>query len=666
MTSDTTRFESAAFISAGQRDYRLPVLDRLMERPFDIPYRLSHVKSQYIKENDSFFGLLMNADGFINARVRRGKYWNPLWRTDDDIKANKPDLLFSRIEKVFNEIPTTAPIALDRDSLRPKCSQVEKRMQNQLALLIDASLSAYRFHHLAFQDARRWLTNNIEAEMAGQFRNQTLEERATKGRDLTSPSPEELKAVAAVDMNYLCAGALELALAVDRTITEFEDNPPTAPLDLSVNTPLGWIEVHTTTGTRTYTAERHYWLILDFAGDTIYHSGGGARCLDQPIGVLMDFGGNDVYESPVGEGGHFGGGLYGYGYLYDQSGDDTYAGHFITQGAGYWGVGVLMDRAGNDRYLSAGYAQGAAQYGLGILSDGAGNDQYQAVCRAQGYGGTLGHGLLLEMSGDDVYTLQDPGHWFPSAQNPMKGTSLGQGAGAGERDDLGTGHSMGGGFGLLIDAAGKDKYKAELFAQGVGYWYGAGALLDDAGDDEYDGVYYNQGSGAHFGVGVLIDLQGNDHYRVSESVGLGAGHDFTVGLLVDAGGDDVFEAPSLSLGAANDNGIGIFLKLGGNGVYRFAVPNAYSSFGSYGTMKTGTMREDLLGLGLFLAVGGKSTYPEKSGFLAGCNRLVVQPPRYPQYNLKSERGVFLDSELSTCSLRLAPLTPDTEPKSRKK
>ena len=40
---------------------------------------------------------------------------------------------------------------------------------------------------------------------------------------------------------------------------------------------------------------------------------------------------------------------------------------------------------------------------------------------------------------------------------------------------------MSGGFGFLLDDAGTDAYVADIFAQGVGYWFGTGVLRDRAG-----------------------------------------------------------------------------------------------------------------------------------------------------------------------------------------
>ena len=89
------------------------------------------------------------------------------------------------------------------------------------------------------------------------------------------------------------------------------------------------------------------------------------------------------------------------------------------------------------------------------------------------------------------------------------GVSMAQGAAYGYRT------SLAGGIGILRDDAGNDSYTAEMFAQGVGYYYGIGLLWDRGGNDKYQAVRYAQGNGVHEAVGVLRDEQGGAHYEVT-------------------------------------------------------------------------------------------------------------------------------------------------------
>lgn len=72
------------------------------------------------------------------------------------------------------------------------------------------------------------------------------------------------------------------------------------------------------------------------------------------------------------------------------------------------------------------------------------------------------------------------------------------------------------GVGILQDASGTDTYRAFGGAQGVGY-YGMGILADLAGNDAYDTYVYSQGCGMPRGVGLLLDLTGDDTYTANDT-----------------------------------------------------------------------------------------------------------------------------------------------------
>ncbi len=143
-------------------------------------------------------------------------------------------------------------------------------------------------------------------------------------------------------------------------------------------------------------------VILDGGGDDVYEydylaHGGGYWC---GMGFARDFGGNDrrlgatlkAYDGAertqarfqrfgVGWGCH-----YALGFLFDDQGDDTYGGTIMGLGMAWDdSVGVLVDFGGNDRYdATGGLTQGVgAQAGLGILFDYNGQDVY--LGRNQGY-----------------------------------------------------------------------------------------------------------------------------------------------------------------------------------------------------------------------------------------------------------------------------------------
>jgi hypothetical protein len=265
--------------------------------------------------------------------------------------------------------------------------------------------------------------------------------------------------------------------------------------------------------------------------------------------LIVDPGGDDVYErAPRGRG--------AISVIVDLAGNDRYTGSDLV----HEGRSALIDAAGNDRYdMREGL--GAARGGVSLLLDLEGNDEYRVQARGQGFAAEGGLGVLWDRAGDDVYVaggLADV--WGREA-----GVSYAQGAARGERD------SVAGGVGMLRDDSGDDRYEAQMFAQGMGYYFGVGLLWDRGGNDRYQAVRYAQGAGVHQAVGVLRDEGGNDAYALSAGTGQGLGHDMAVGVLVDLVGDDRYDGQYLSQGNATANGVGVLADLSGGGVFSAAA-----------------------------------------------------------------------------------------------
>ena len=277
------------------------------------------------------------------------------------------------------------------------------------------------------------------------------------------------------------------------------------------------------------------------------------------ISVVVDLAGNDrMSGSDVV--------VHGFSAVIDLQGDDHYAMDGPGQGATIAGVSLLLDFAGDDIYEATRFSQGAAAFGLGALIDVSGDDTYRMQAGGQGFGLAGGTGLLWDRGGHDRYHAAGP----RDALGRGGAVSFAQGAALGYRTMLG------GGFGILRDDAGDDLYDAQMFAQAVGYYYGAGLLWDRGGNDQYTAVRYAQGNGVHEAVGVLRDEAGNDSFLLSVGVGQGMGLDLAVGLLWDGAGDDMYEAGSLAQGAATANGIGIAIDAGGTNRWRVgSTPNAW-------------------------------------------------------------------------------------------
>ncbi len=260
--------------------------------------------------------------------------------------------------------------------------------------------------------------------------------------------------------------------------------------------------------------------------------------LHSPL-LVVDFGGNDTYKDEIAASsiGH------PISILIDFAGNDRYEASptaTFSQGAGIFGTGVLMDLSGDDVYTAYNQSQGFGLFGTGILYDQSGTDRYRMENSGQGCG-YFGIGLNVDVQGDDHYYL------------------------------FGDGQGMGGahGTGVLINYRGTDVYEAEKdpektsgradyhsnekvnynFAQGAGKgrradlshghsWAGGlGALFDFAGNDTYSAGNFSQSIGYWFGTGVLYDKAGDDCYESVYFSQASAAH-FAMSALLDLKGND--------------------------------------------------------------------------------------------------------------------------------
>lgn len=335
-------------------------------------------------------------------------------------------------------------------------------------------------------------------------------------------------------------------------------------------------------GPNTYELDGRFGLVIDLGGDDLYRGIIGASANEeQGNSVVIDLSGNDTYNgSALG----LATGRLGVGLLIDQSGDDVYQMEEGSGGAGFGGLGILVDAKGNDVYMGNRLTQGAAIGGLGLLFDSAGNDRYTSHGFAIGFGGPLGVGAVVDVTGDDHYQCGDK---IPSAYNandapngkpgdPMfQYDCFGLGAGAGSRvlskRPEWQAHNLAGGWGLLLDIEGQDQYHSANFSQGHGYFFGVGMKLDLAGNDHHQAARYGHGASAHYGTALFIDRQGDDRY---ESTGPyyngGVAWDHSVSLLIDAGnGRDAYAFEhSTGLSRADYSGWAVFIDEGGADSYQ--------------------------------------------------------------------------------------------------
>jgi hypothetical protein len=298
-------------------------------------------------------------------------------------------------------------------------------------------------------------------------------------------------------------------------------------------------------------------LIVDPGGNDTYLRSptvGGA------VSVIVDLGGDDRYQGSDVV-------VHGLSAVVDFSGNDEYSAAGPGLGAAIAGAAVIVDFSGNDRYSAEVFGEGAAAFGLGAVVDLAGDDTYRLRAGGQGFGLAEGVGLLWDRGGNDTYAAAG----LADVYGRGGGLSWAQGAAFGYRTLLG------GGIGILRDDAGEDRYEAEMYAQGAGYYWGLGLLWDRGGDDRYRAVRYAQGAGVHEAVGVLRDESGDDRYELRFGVGQGMGLDLAVGVLIDAAGDDDYRASVLAQGAATSNGVGVAYD--GGGADRWRVEDARQAWG---------------------------------------------------------------------------------------
>lgn len=636
---------------AQDRKYECPAYQTLLYNPFQIPYFTSHIEYNFECYRDNFLRTMIFMANRTGVTVARGYFTTPLAGLEARLEKSSNPLILA-----LEELYATAGSSFgekDAQKVMDIVKDIPQRVRFETARILITSAQAIRWQRKALEKVvksdYKFLLENIPQRLTPpppeQARIPTISEEWERDRHTDLRPLIEL-----VDAAALFCGALDLMASLEKTRAAFAEAPVKERFSAEFDTPFGRIILNGVGENNKYNADVNYLLIMDFGGDDVYTGGGANRSVNEPVSILLDFAGNDSYiQSASRLKPAFGAGVLGYGFLFDFAGDDKYVCPQLTEGCGMFGVGWLVDFAGNDTYESVRYAQGFAHCGLGLLYDRSGNDVYYCLNSAQGCGFTFGCGMLVDEGGNDEYIANDSDIRFPSAQTRSHNRSIAQGVGMGDRADEKDGHSMPGGIGILIDKSGNDRYSAGVFAQGNGFWDGIGILIDSSGNDIYNGVWYTQGAGVHGGIGVLCDRDGNDSYTATLHASQGIGHDSAIGFFLDEKGNDSYRSPRLSLGCANENGFGFFFDLAGDDHYELS---SEESMGRAQFSKFGTMREDQLGVGLFVDAAGNDEYIGPHG---SQNRLWVQQPSHG-IRLRSELGVGIDGDFEHINLRLRPLT----------
>ncbi|HIE10127.1 MAG TPA: hypothetical protein EYP62_00760 [Kiritimatiellae bacterium] len=314
-------------------------------------------------------------------------------------------------------------------------------------------------------------------------------------------------------------------------------------------------------------------LVVDPGGNDRYYDAAAAFCLGTgtAISVVLDLEGDDTYSGTKVAGTATA--VFGISILIDLSGADTYRDPYCGSASSFCGVGILEDRRGSDIYDGWAFSQGAAVCGVALLRDLQGDDHYAAGLCSQAFSGPLAAGFLVDHEGDDVYVAggREPDY----ERHDDRFLSLSQACSVGDRP------FAGGGIAFLLDQDGNDTYIADVYGQGVAYWYAFAALVDANGNDAYSVYHYGQGAGIHLACGILCDQQGGDTYQ-GYILTQGAAHDYAVGMLLDDGGDDTYCADHHSQGRAINNAVALLIDSNGDDGYFARQPQRCQGVGNMG------------------------------------------------------------------------------------
>ncbi|MBI5360946.1 MAG: hypothetical protein HZA48_10240 [Planctomycetes bacterium] len=400
-------------------------------------------------------------------------------------------------------------------------------------------------------------------------------------------------------------------------------------ITLEFNTPLGKAGFNSANDNNAYRGEEYFLIIDTFGNDTYRGAAGATGSLDHFISTVIDTAGDDHYiadeKTPCAQGA----GILGYGFLFDNNGNDKFEATNNAQGMCYFGVGILWAYGGDDDFKGHTCVQGSASFGIANLVKIGGNDSYYAYYTSQGFGFTGGYGCLIDTGGNDRYVAEPYKlvHAATLGHDNLRNYSFCQGAGWGQRGDIFGGHSMAGGTGVLQDLAGDDHYECGVYGQATGYWYGTGILHDKAGNDHYEGSFFVQSGTAHMGLTMLYDEEGDDSYHVWKAISQGGAHDYSVSFFIDKAGNDLVSSWSwvnekgeqsventgkkagiggTMTGAAINNSFGVFINIGGDDTYEFYTKDAFGWCMQNADISSG--RYDMFNAAMFIDVGGNDTY----------------------------------------------------------
>ena len=567
--------------SVKKMPYLNPSFESLLKKPLNL-YSFSksmaddiekYFNETYIKENNDYLYHLMYrlgvskvVSGFSDFGFKKSNY--DVFNNDNLIKRFE---LLSKTNLNNTKIKTQKLLLKFHKDLEALPESIQNDIKTMLLRILQAS---------------DWIAI-AKRKLDTQYKTDFLYKLKNHGELVTSSDnfPKELSEIAEqLDIKSILYSSLLIINSTNNYIKAIENKLKKTKENIYFNT----IILNTVIGKITIADSKNHdhkckqqLLLIDFGGDDKYsgHCGGTAS-ENNPVSILIDFSGNDLYGSKDSFL-SFGAGILGIGISIDLMGNDKYFAAHASQGFGLFGTGFLFDYSGNDIYKIESSGQGSSIYGIGMLLENKGADNYYAYNFSQGFSTMGGAGVLVDYKGNDLYIAE------PDASITKLGDyhsekkisiNMSQGASSGRRADITDGLNFGGGIGGIFDIKGNDIYKSGNWSKGIGYWFGTGISYDGSGDDKYESVYFSHGSAAHFANGILIDESGNDKHTLKQlfaapaaGAGLGFGWDFANGILIDLKGDDKYSATVSSMGVAQIRSCALFIDNSGNDVYLMAA-----------------------------------------------------------------------------------------------
>lgn len=592
--------------------------------PRDLAFAKDHAKPELVLEKvRNFLYEPMEAPGMAEAIL-------------DSATTNRADKLWDQVSKLLEAGPALSSLPVPGDSATNSWSELDPGLANALTAFQIQTAKAQRHLTAAFAkltpDQKQELGASTLAELFNAADREEVrdllrvtglpDDAVTRAIELgldIDPAPgndQYVSAVRLIDRALLLESGRILETAA-RQLTEDAAQDmcwPSSPRRF--DTALGAIFVGTL-------EDDEYGepalLIIDPAGDDLYEAEAGTAngLMGRGLSCVTDLDGADRYHGQglLGPGAA----LFGVSVLFDLAGDDSYVCDYMGQSGAAFGCTWLEDAGGDDVYRAYALSQAAATVGVAVLRDLSGRDLYEVGYQGQAFASVWSIGILVDVEGNDRYIAG--GRELDHERNPERYLSLSQGFATGRRP------VTGGGVAALVDLAGNDTYEADVYGQGVSYWYAAAFLLDAGGHDSYHVHQYGQGSGIHLSTGLLWDQSGNDKYTGFALV-QGNAHDYAVGMLFDEKGHDTYTADHYSQGRAINNSVAILMDSAGNDGY-FARKNDECQ----GAGHDGVHRE-YGGLSMLLDLQGKDFY--------SCGAKNGAPSRRPLhgiiYDIKEEEN----------------------------